>query len=58
MSRPKSEWIKSFKEKKDLRKESKKDLKQMSSKFDEALQTMGKRKRDQKREEKEELRLG
>ena len=37
MSRPKAEWHKSFKEKKDLRKESKKDLKSVGQKFDEAL---------------------
>ena len=37
MSRPKAEWHKSFKEKKDLRKESKKDLKTVSQKFDDSL---------------------
>lgn len=37
MSRPKTEWHKSFKEKKDLRKESKRDLKNVGSKFDESL---------------------
>ena len=37
MSRPKTEWHKTFKEKKDLQKESKKDLKNVGSKFDESL---------------------
>ena len=37
MSRPKTEWHKSFKEKKDLQKESKKDLKSLGTKFDESL---------------------
>jgi len=42
MSRPKTEWHKSFKEKKDLQKESKKDLKNVGTKFDESLVVMGK----------------
>ena len=37
MSRPKNEWHKTFKEKKDLRKESKRDLKNVGAKFDESL---------------------
>ena len=37
MSRPKTEWHKSFKEKKELQKASKKDLKNLGSKFDESL---------------------
>ena len=38
MSRPKTEWHKSYKEKSELRKESKKDLKNVGAKFDESLQ--------------------
>jgi len=37
MSRPKTEWHKTYKEKKDLQKESKKDLKDIGTKFDESL---------------------
>ncbi len=42
MSRPKAEWHKNYKEKKDLRKESKKDLKAVADKFDESLNQMSK----------------
>ena len=42
MSRPKAEWHKTFKEKKELRKESKKDLKNMGTKFDESLVQLSK----------------
>ena len=59
MSRPKSEWHQTFKQKKDLRKESKKDLKQMGARFDEALTEMSKEQklRDKKQKRKEEERL-
>ena len=61
MSRPKTEWHKSFKEKKDLRKESKRDLKNVGSKFDESLggqmskkQRMREKKLQQKQEERQQ----
>ena len=59
MSRPKAEWLTSHKQKKDLRKESKKDLKQMGAKFDEALTVMSKEQklRNKKQQRKEEERL-
>ena len=59
MSRPKTEWHKSFREKKDLRKESKKDLKNLGSKFDESLTVMGKiaKLRDKKVKQKEAEKL-
>lgn len=59
MSRPKTEWHKTFKEKKDLRKESKKDLKDMGKKFDESLTGMGKQQklREKKKQRKEEEKL-
>ena len=52
MSRPKTEWHKSFKEKKDLRKESKRDLKNVGSKFDESLSQMQMSKKQRMREKK------
>ena len=52
MSRPKTEWHKSFKEKKDLRKESKRDLKNVGSKFDESLGQMQMSKKQRMREKK------
>ena len=55
MSRPKAEWHKSFKEKKELRKESKKDLKDLGNRFDEALAQTGKNAKQRKREEKQQL---
>lgn len=59
MSRPKNEWHKSYQEKKDLRKESKKDLKNTGNKFDESLTQMSKSEklRVQKMKRKEEERL-
>lgn len=59
MSRPKSEWHKSFKEKKELRKESKKDLKSLGQKFDDSLTGVSKQQklRDKKKQRKEEERL-
>ena len=59
MSRPKTEWHKSFKEKKDLRKESKRDLKNVGSRFDESLGQMGNKKqrmREKKLQQKQEER--
>ena len=54
MSRPKSEWHKTFKQKKELRKESNKDLSNIKDKFDAQLQQVNKnkKKREKKREEK------
>ena len=59
MSRPKTEWHKTYKEKKDLQKESKKDLKNMGSTFEESLVEMSKSQklRDKKQKRKEEERL-
>mmetsp|Transcript_45001 Transcript_45001/g.59704 ORF Transcript_45001/g.59704 Transcript_45001/m.59704 type:complete len:199 (+) Transcript_45001:591-1187(+) len=59
MSRPKTEWHKSFKQKKDLQKESKRDLKTMGAKFDESLTEQSKQQklRDKKQKRKEEERL-
>ena len=54
MSRPKSEWHKNFKEKKELRKQSHKDISNIKDKFDSQISQVNKnkRRRDQKREEK------
>lgn len=58
MSRPKTEWHKSYKEKKDLQKESKKDLKNVGEKFGDSLATSKASKlRDKKAQRKEEERL-
>lgn len=59
MSRPKNEWHKSLKEKKDLRKESKRDLRNVGAKFDESLAHMSKEQklRDKKKKRKEDERL-
>lgn len=53
MSRPKKEWHVGNNQKKELQKESKKDLANIRSKFDEHAVTQGQRKREQKREQKE-----
>ena len=54
MSRPKNEWHKTLKQKKELRIDSTKDLGNMREKFDAQLSQVNKnkKKRDQKREEK------
>ena len=59
MSRPKTEWFKSFKEKKDLQNESKKDLKNVGDKFDESLTQMSRKvkERERKIKKKEDEKL-
>ena len=54
MSRPKNEWHKTFKQKKDLKNESHRNLKDIREKFDAQLTQVNKnkQKREKKREEK------
>lgn len=53
MSRPKKEWHVGNNQKKELQKESKKDLANIKSKFDDHAIGTGQRKREQKREQKQ-----
>ena len=56
-SRPKNEWHKTTKEKKEVKKEARKEISTIKEKFDEYSTQLGKeqRKRDKKRQEKEAL---
>ena len=55
-NRPKNEWHKSVKQKKEVQKESRKELSTIRDKFDEYSTKVGKeqRKRDKKRDEKDQ----
>lgn len=59
MSRPKPEWHVNYKENKDLQKASKKDLKEIGTKFEDSLFQLSKeqKSRDKKAQRKEEERL-
>ena len=53
MSRPKTEWHKNYKEKKELQTESKKDLKNIGDRFDESLGITSKKVKERERKIKQ-----